>query len=132
MYALGDGVPRDLAKQAKWLSKAAEKQDPRALWFLGMMYTWGSGVTKDDARGIDLLWKAHEQGNACATIYLALRFFGGGGGVRRDAGRARQLLQSPNITAQRDVMLRVDFSNPTSRASSERELTALYESLDCL
>ncbi|HYI12781.1 MAG TPA: tetratricopeptide repeat protein [Thermoanaerobaculia bacterium] len=133
MYARGDGMPRDPDQQVKWLSKAAENQDPEALWLFGFMLQSGRGVVaKDEPRGIDLLLKAHDQGNPCATIYLAICFYEGAGGVPQDEDRARMLLQSPAITpAQRDVVQRIDFSNPTSRSRSERELSDLLESLDC-
>ncbi len=133
MYARGDGVPRDLDQQAKWLSKAAENKHTEALWQYGFMLKSGRGVVaKDELRGVDLLLKAHDQGNACATVYLAICFYEGSSGVSRDVDRAERLLQSPAITpAQRDVVQRVDFSNPTSRARSEGELSALLESLDC-
>ena len=47
MYDLGLFVQRDYAEAVKWLLKAAEQNDGRAQYNLGVMYANGLGVEKD-------------------------------------------------------------------------------------
>ena len=47
MYCYGEGMEKDFAKGAKWLTKAALQGNAPAQYNLGRMYQWGKGVEKD-------------------------------------------------------------------------------------
>lgn len=47
MYAVGKGVPQNYAEAFGWFRKAAEQDEPRAQFKLGVMYEGGVGVTQN-------------------------------------------------------------------------------------
>ncbi len=47
MYAVGQGVPRDLESSARWVRRAAEAGHPPAQAALGAYYYHGEGVERD-------------------------------------------------------------------------------------
>lgn len=46
MYCYGEGMEKDFAKGAEWLTKAALQGNAPAQYNLGRMYQWGKGVKK--------------------------------------------------------------------------------------
>ncbi len=50
MYFAGQGVPRDHAKEAKWMQRAADQGFGWAQNMLGRMYSTGRGVEQDDTQ----------------------------------------------------------------------------------
>jgi TPR repeat protein len=70
VYAIGEGVPRNLPEAAKWFRKAAEQGDASAQLKLGVMYVGGFGVVRDVPEA--LLWykKAAAQGSTEAMLEL--------------------------------------------------------------
>uniref|UniRef100_A0AC34F1E1 Uncharacterized protein n=1 Tax=Panagrolaimus sp. ES5 TaxID=591445 RepID=A0AC34F1E1_9BILA len=57
-YRDGNGVKRDLVKAAKFYAKAAEKDNPDAMYNLGKMYNYGEGVKRDYEKSMFWLLKA--------------------------------------------------------------------------
>lgn len=51
MYAVGQGVKKDLGEAAKWFGLAAEQGYSNAQRNLGAMYTLGQGVDQDFVKG---------------------------------------------------------------------------------
>lgn len=70
MYALGQGVPRNLAEAAKWFRKAAEQGDAPSQLKLGVMYIGGFGVQADLQEALRWYKKAAAQGNVDAMLQL--------------------------------------------------------------
>ena len=52
------GSPPDPAAAARWLQKAADKQDGPSCFYLALLYHKGEGVPQDDQRACTLLEKA--------------------------------------------------------------------------
>ena len=78
-YALGHGVPLDLANAAIWYRKAADQGIARAQSNLGTMYASGIGVPVDPASALLWLGKAAAQGDPIAYESLgALYLYGNG------------------------------------------------------
>lgn len=46
MYCYGEGMEKDFAKGAEWLTKAALQGNAPAQYNLGRMYQWGKGVKR--------------------------------------------------------------------------------------
>jgi TPR repeat protein len=76
-YTAGEGVPRDLAKAAKWHRKAAAQGNARGQCLLGLDYADGSGVKKNMADAVYWLRKAADQGLAEAQYNLGMCYAGG-------------------------------------------------------
>lgn len=60
----------DYQQALYWLRKAGEKDDPEALFLLGVMWREGSGIEKDEAQGLNLIKLSAQKGNKEATQYL--------------------------------------------------------------
>jgi TPR repeat protein len=69
-YALGEGVPQDFAKAAKWIRKAADQGNEYAQNSMGGMYERGEGVPKNKTEAAKWYRKAAEQGDADAKRWL--------------------------------------------------------------
>lgn len=66
-YYDGKGVTENLTEAVKWFTKAAEQENAKAQYNLGICYYYGNGVQYRD-RGEAVKWytRAAEQGNADA------------------------------------------------------------------
>jgi len=51
MYSVGNGALQDYTEAAKWYRKAADRDNAKAQYMLGIMYAIGRGVPRDDLRG---------------------------------------------------------------------------------
>lgn len=92
MYWLGNGVPKDSTKAAKWFQKAAEQNDAVAQYFLGKMYFSGDGVPKDSTKAVQWILRAAEQGNADAQ-YVTGQSYELGTRVPKDLNKAVEWYQ---------------------------------------
>lgn len=72
LYEQGQGVPRDPAKAAEWLRRAAELGDPRGQTQLGMAYEKGLGVPRDLQKAESWFRRAAEQGDTTAQFNLGV------------------------------------------------------------
>ncbi|MBF0141426.1 MAG: sel1 repeat family protein [Magnetococcales bacterium] len=79
LYYLGQGVPQDYKKAAKWLHIAAAQGNVEAQGQLGMMYHEGQGVPHDNAEAEKFLRKAAEQNDVTAQKNLAIMYTSGDG-----------------------------------------------------
>jgi TPR repeat protein len=77
LYTVGDGVPKDLGKAAKWHRKAAEQGNPRAQCLLGLDYADGLGVKQNIGEAVYWLGKAADQGLAEAQHDLGMCYANG-------------------------------------------------------
>ena len=82
-YSQGEGVDKDLAKAADWLSVAAQRGDARAQYLAGVNYLTGNGVPKDPERSAALFGEAALQDHARAQYQLG-EAFANGTGVPKD------------------------------------------------
>jgi len=104
MYLNERGVSRDDVETAKWFRKAAEQEDGKAQYCLGMMYEEGKGVKQNTTEAVLWYRKAVQQGeedalnnltemcnrgNAVAQYYLALMNEEGEGIEKDDAQAAK-------------------------------------------
>ncbi|MBP2316412.1 tetratricopeptide repeat protein [Azospirillum soli] len=70
LHAQGQGVPRNPAMARSWTRKAAELDDARAQFELGLAYERGDGVDRDLDEAARWLGRAAEQGNGEAAARL--------------------------------------------------------------
>ena len=61
MYCYGEGMEKDFAKGAEWLTKAALQGNAPAQYNLGRMYQWGKGVKKRLTTSPVLVPKSYRQ-----------------------------------------------------------------------
>ncbi|HEV2363008.1 MAG TPA: tetratricopeptide repeat protein [Caulobacteraceae bacterium] len=87
MWEKGQGEPRDDAKAAVWLSRAAKAGYAPAQFNLGVAYLAGRGVAKDNRAGARWLRLAADQGLAPAQYDLGV-LYENGQGVPRSAETA--------------------------------------------
>jgi clan AA aspartic protease (TIGR02281 family) len=73
-YLKGEGVSRDDAQAAKWLTLAATKGLADAQNALGLMYLNGAGVPRDPAKGVKWIRLAAEQGLGTAQANLGAQY----------------------------------------------------------
>ncbi|KQW93436.1 hypothetical protein ASC94_12425 [Massilia sp. Root418] len=87
MAANGDGVRKDAAVAARWLTLASDLGNAHAMFLLSNAYRYGVGVERDEARGFQLLENAaeHEYPPALQDLALAVQ--------SEDAQRAGHLLK---------------------------------------
>lgn len=79
MYLNGLGVVQDHALALSWCKKAADMEEPNALYLLGSMYRDGQGVERDLIRALALLRKAADRNLPWAQYNLGLMYFMGEG-----------------------------------------------------
>lgn len=101
IYAEGKQVRGDYREAVNWYRKAAEKENPRALFHLGALYEIGQGVPRDEAEAARLYRKAAEQGLADAQYSLA-GMYGLGRGVPHNPKEALSWYQK--AAAQGDAL----------------------------
>ncbi len=70
-YYLGVGEPTNYMKAKQWLDLAAAKNNPDALFFLGLMYEHGHGVKIDNDRALKLFDQAADLGQRYAQMEAA-------------------------------------------------------------
>ncbi len=70
MYAVGQGVPRDLAKAAHLYQKACDGGYAASCYSLGSLYDEGRGVPRDETAAAQLYQKACAGGSeqACSSL----------------------------------------------------------------
>ncbi len=81
-YGRGDGVPANLTKSLELLRDAAEKKDPDAAFYLGLIHQTGIGVPKDEARAVLFYETAADQGHPAAQYMLGKMIYQGEGGIQ--------------------------------------------------
>ena len=91
-YAIGEGFPKDIAKAAYWMEKAANQDVSEAQVLLGTYYAKGEGVPKDYSKAAQWLKKASDNGSGEGKTLLAAFYFGGRG-VSRDKQTGCKLLR---------------------------------------
>ena len=70
LYCYGEGMEKDFAKGAEWLTKAALQGNAPAQYNLGRMYQWGKGVEKDLQQARFWFQKAIDNGHEKAKEAL--------------------------------------------------------------
>ena len=85
----GQTVPQDLAKSAKWFTKAAEQYDGIAQYALGCFYGNGIYFKKDDAEAAKWFREAAEGGEPNSQYALGC-FYYEGRGVEKNAKKAAE------------------------------------------
>lgn len=108
LYAHGDGVTRDDAEAAKWLSAASDQGVVTAMADLGAFHFLGRGVPKDPARAISLLERAAEADDLHALFNLAALLVKGEG-APADAERAAGLLRRAAERGHRPSQARLGY-----------------------
>jgi TPR repeat protein len=73
-----------------WYQKAAEKNDPDALYALGKMHWLGRGIIKKDAKAIHYLTRGAELGHLGAAHSLGDIYFRGVGNIAKNSTLAEQ------------------------------------------
>lgn len=90
-------LPRDEALAARWLQRAAQKNNAIAQNALGALYQNGRGVKPDPARAAQLYERSAAQGNRHAMSNLAVLYAGGDGKSGNFAEAARWFLRAANL-----------------------------------
>ena len=89
MYLDGEGVEQSDKKAFKWISLAAEQNEPYALDYLGYMYYEGRGTEKSFEKALDCFVRSSEEGNLegafnAGSMYLQ------GEGTDKDLSKAEE------------------------------------------
>jgi TPR repeat protein len=87
MYEMGNGMPRNLARAARWYRKAADQDYGEAEFNLGALYAAGQGVPQDYVQAVKWWRKAADQGNSAAQSNLGV-VYASGTGVSKDYAEA--------------------------------------------
>ncbi len=74
MYAMGEGIPKDLGTAIQWFRQAAEAGGATAQYNLALFYGRGEGVPRDDGQSLYWLTKAADQGMIAALLDLGDRY----------------------------------------------------------
>ncbi len=91
LYGQGQGVPRDPARAAAWIRRAATLGDPRAQVELGLAFENGQGVPRDPQIAADWFRRAADQGDATAQFNLGVMLATAyGEGLEHSTATARQ------------------------------------------
>lgn len=69
-YAIGDEVDTDMKEARYWYSRAADQDDPDAMFNLAAMYLKGEGGAKSYKKAKSLFKKASDFGSGDATVWL--------------------------------------------------------------
>ncbi|MFG2044220.1 tetratricopeptide repeat protein [Dactylosporangium sp. NPDC048998] len=91
LFSTGTGVERDFAEARRWLERAADLGQHRALYNMGAAHATGDGRPQDMALAVDFYERAARAGNARAATTLGVMYLTGGG-VDEDPGRAEEWL----------------------------------------
>nr|BFE56903.1 hypothetical protein GCM10020063_014290 [Dactylosporangium thailandense] len=91
LFSTGTGVERDDAEAGRWLHRAAELGQPRALYNLGAAHATGNGAPKDPRLAVGYYERAALAGNARAAATLGVMYLMGGD-VDPDERRAAEWL----------------------------------------
>ncbi|WP_432972486.1 tetratricopeptide repeat protein [Dactylosporangium sp. CA-233914] len=91
LFSTATGVERDDAEAARWLHRAAELGQHRALYNMGAAHATGNGAPKDTALAVGYYERAARAGNPRAAATLGVMHLMGDG-VARDPARAGQWL----------------------------------------
>ena len=83
MYRRGYGTSRDMAKAVQWYQRAADQNEPSAMYNLGVHLRDGIGVSADQEAATQWFEKAARKGHTAAMLNLGLRLFKGKG-IARD------------------------------------------------
>lgn len=86
------GFSQDYGSAARWLTRAAAANHPRAQYRLGILHAHGWGVAKDGNRAAEWLTRSARNGYAPASYHLGWMYHKGDG-VARDDARAIALLE---------------------------------------
>jgi TPR repeat protein len=89
-YMTGTGLPRDEARAAHWMARAAASGLPDVVAVWGGLLVQGQGVGKDVARGIALVRQSADAGSPRGKGMLGTYYYEGLG-VPRDARKAVSL-----------------------------------------
>ncbi|MCE9575644.1 MAG: hypothetical protein K8W52_21010 [Deltaproteobacteria bacterium] len=89
-YYLGVLAERDPAERIRWLTIAAERGEPHAMFLLGNAYRSGAGVPRDDARALAYYAQAAEAELPAALQTLAMAYRSGELGLAPDEDEARR------------------------------------------
>ncbi len=93
LYIRGDGVERNPAEAARWLTAAAQTGElADAQYALGVMYDRGIGVKKSLVEATLLYQRAADQGYVLALTQVGIAHLEGRG-VKKDYARARTYLE---------------------------------------
>ncbi|MCF8721116.1 tetratricopeptide repeat protein [Nitrospina gracilis] len=92
MYRYGRGVERDLQTAVDWFRKAADKNQPWALFEIGWFYKNGTGGYKRDSHtALEWFEKSGKGGYALGQYYAAKAYMEGIG-TEKDLNKAREWL----------------------------------------
>jgi TPR repeat protein len=65
----------DYEKAHEWFRIAAQRGDPKAMWYLGSMYSLGNGVAQDNGRALGWYTGSAERGNSDAQFVLGQMYY---------------------------------------------------------
>jgi len=106
LYAVGGGVPQDVAAAARWYELAANQGDRFSQTNLGYMYFEGRGVPQDEVAAVRWFELAANQGNPSAQSMLGFIHFRGQG-VSQDYAVAARWFELAANQGQADAQGRL-------------------------
>lgn len=94
---------KDYGKAARLFKDEADRGNPTAQFFLGVLYTSGKGVSKNGAKGVALLKNAADGGVVKAQTYLGYFYFTGDAGLQEDHAEALSWFQRAGRKGDQDA-----------------------------
>lgn len=116
-YAFALNHPKDRAKAAQWLRKAADQNQAGAQTVLGYLYEQGDGVAKNPAEAVNWYRRAAAQGRDDGLFNLG-RAYEHGIGVTVDLAQARTLYTKAAAAGSRDAQQALAGLGAAPRAST--------------
>ena len=84
----------DYSSALKLARPPAAKEDPQAMYLLGVMYEQGKGVERDDSTAVKWYAAAARKGNYASAQYNLARMYIDGRGVKKNEPKAREWLEA--------------------------------------
>jgi len=92
-YVAGREVPRNVPEGIRWLEKAANQNDARAVYYWGLCFLDGIGMKPDWIKGRNQLAKAMDLGYVPAKMFMGKCLLEERYGLRKDLSKAKGLLE---------------------------------------
>lgn len=117
----------DYAKALRLARPLAGKEDPQAMYLLGVMYEQGKGVARDDPTAVKWYAAAARKGNYASAQYNLARMYLDGRGVNRNPARAKEWLNAAAAQGHpesKTLLAELDGGAPVARAPAKPEAPA--------
>jgi TPR repeat protein len=117
----------EYAKALRLARPLAAKDDPQAMYLLGVMYEQGKGVARDDPTAVKWYAAASRKGNYASAQYNLARMYLDGRGVNKNLPKAREWLNAAAAQGHpesKTLLAELDGGASVARAPARPETPA--------